>query len=641
MLKSLQGRLTLLFIAFVLLVAVSVGAMMWGSETQRQDALLINLSGRQRMLAQQMARLAFEAGAGQVTINAALLEVEQTFDQTLYAFRDGGMAPNLPNADALLPLARDPEIRSALSQVDTTWGDFRTLLDKLKQTPRDDPSFVLALQSIKEKSSVLLEQSDEVVRLYEADAIAKVNRLRAMQFGFLVGALILLGVGAWVTRKSALAPLQELSRAAIRLGENDLETAALVEGPEEMRALSESFDSMRQSLRASRSELLDLTTTLENRVVQRTRELDALNEVSREIASQLDVRIVLNSVTEKVRALLDGDSAMLCLMDDTKQYLLLKSTSGASPIETADRMSTVNLASAVLTSHQALICGNVQCVGGCGLLTNTHAASHVVAPLRIGDKVIGALCVSSSQANHFSKDATDVATKLANTAAVALQNAQLYAQAERVAMLEERHRLAAEMHDGLGQTLSYLGLMTDQVANLVSNGQNEAALDHLRKTRETIEKTTSEVRTAINSLLDESPPALDLRMCLQHAVEEFKKETNLCVDWQVEMECAPECSRQVAEQALNVTREALKNVARHAEAKHVTVKMGRTNGHYFVAVKDDGKGFDTSQPEPSGHFGLRVMQARAAHIGGKLRIESEPGAGSRVTLTFPNSEEEE
>ena len=641
MLKSLQGRLTLLFVAFVLLVVVSISAMMWGSETQRQDGLLINLAGRQRMLAQQMARLAFEAGEGQDIPNAALQEAEQTFDQTLGALRDGGEAPYLSDATATLPFTRDLAIRSALDEAGLIWGDFRVLLDQLQQTPRDDPSFAAALQSVEEKSSALVARADAVVRLYEADAIAKVNRLRAMQVVFLVGALILLGVGAWITRKSALAPLRELAQAANRLGENDLDTAVQVGGPEEMRMLSDSFDSMRKSLRASRSELLDLTSTLENRVAQRTRELDALNEVSREIASRLDVRHVLNSVTEKVRALLDGDSAMLCLMDEENQYLMLKAVSGVPSIETSDQMSTVNLASAVLTSQQALVCSNAQCVGGCGLLSNTHSASHVVAPLRIGDKVIGALCVSSSQANHFSKDVTDVATKLANTAAVALQNAQLYAQAERVAMLEERHRLAAEMHDGLGQTLSYLGLMTDQAANLVSSGQNEAALDHLRKTRETIEKTTSEVRIAINSLLDESPPVLDLRIRMQNIVEEFKKETSLRVDWQVEMECAPECSRQVAEQALNVTREALKNAARHAEAKHVTVKMGRTNGHYFVAVKDDGKGFDTSQPEPNGHFGLRVMQARAAHIGGELLIESEPGAGSRVTLTFPNSEEKQ
>src|SRR3990172_4314625 len=325
MLKSLQARLTLLFAAFVLLVLVSVGAMMWGSETQRQDALLINLAGRQRMLTQQMARLAFEAGEGEDVTNAALQETEQTFNQTLRALRDGGEAPYLSDTAVTLPLTRDPVIRSALDEVTLIWSDFRTLLDDLQKTPRDDPSISVTLQSVEEKSSTLVERADDVVRLYEADAIAKVNRLRAMQIGFLIGASILIGVGAWVTRQSALKPLGELSRAAIRLGENDLETAVQVEGPEEMRALSESFDSMRQSLHASRSELLELTSTLETRVAQRTRELDALNEVSREIASQLDVQTVLNSVTEKARALGRGDSAMLCLLDDAKKYLLLQS----------------------------------------------------------------------------------------------------------------------------------------------------------------------------------------------------------------------------------------------------------------------------------------------------------------------------
>lgn len=632
MFKSLQGRLSLLFVAFVLLVVVSVSAMMWGSETQRQDALLINLAGRQRMLAQQMARLAFEAGMGEDATNAALQETERTFDQTLRALRDGGDAPYLSDTTVTLPFTRDPGIRSALDEATLAWSGFRALLDELQQTPRDDPTFSAALQSVEEESSMLVARADEVVRLYEADATAKVNRLRAMQVGFLAGALILLGAGAWVTRQSALTPLRELSRAAIRLGENDLDTAVQIEGPKEMRMLSDSFDSMRKSLRASRSELLELMSTLEQRVTQRTRELNALNEVSREIASQLDARFVLKSVTDKARMLLDGDSAMLCLLDEAKQYLWLKSVSGVPSVETTDRMSTVNGASAVLTSQHALICSNAQCVGGCGLLTNAHAASHVVAPLRIRDKVIGALCVGSSQPNYFSKESADVVTKLANTAAVALQNAQLYAQAERVAMLEERHRVAAEIHDGLAQTLSYLGLTTDQTAELLSEGQDEAALERLRKTRETIERTTGEVRRAINSLMEEPLSEFDLSGQLKNEINMFAEETRLRVVWSAES--PPRCSRQVAEQALNVTREALKNVARHAEAKHVNVRLGRENGHYLIAIEDDGKGFDASQPEPNGHFGLKIMRARAAHIGGHVEIESERGRGTRVTLTW-------
>lgn len=640
MLKSLQGRLTLLFVAFVLLVVVSIGAMMWGSETQRQDALLINLTGRQRMLAQQMARLAFEAGEGEDATNTTLRETEQTFEKTLRALINGGDAPYLFDTTVTLPLTRDTEIRSALSQVDTTWGDFRILLNKLQQTPRDNPSFALTLQSIEEKSSVLLEQSDEVVRLYEADAIAKVNRLRAMQFGFLVGALILLGIGAWITRKSALEPLRELARVANRLGENDLDTAVLVEGPEEMRALSVSFDLMRRSLRASRSELLDLTSTLENRVAQRTRELDALNEVSRDIASQLDVRRVLNSVTEKARLLLDGDTSMLCLLDEAGEYLMLKSVSGMPSIETKELTSAVNQASAVLTSQQALICSNAECVGGCGLLSNAHAASHVVAPLRIGAATLGALCVSVSHPNHFSKESADVVTKLANTAAVALQNARLYAQAEKVAALEERNRIAADIHDGLGQTLSYLGLVADQTAELIAEGQDEKALAHLGRARGTINEATRQARESIQRLLDPAPRERKLCGLLKETAREFEEKYGVQIHCRSDENVSAAIPRETVEQALNVTREALENACKHAGAQAIRIHLGWENGHCFVRVEDDGRGFDPDSPCPDsrGHFGLRVMQARAAHIGGNLRVESAPGAGSRVTLTFPNGE---
>jgi Type IV pili methyl-accepting chemotaxis transducer N-term len=161
MLKSLQGRLTLLFTAFALLVLVSVSAMMWGLETQRQDALVINLAGRQRMLAQQLARLAYEAGEGEDFTNTALQEIGQTFDQTLRALLDGGDAPYLSDTAVTLPLTRDLEIRTALNEVDLTWGGFRALLDKLQQTPRDDSSFAITLQAIEEKSSALASQADE------------------------------------------------------------------------------------------------------------------------------------------------------------------------------------------------------------------------------------------------------------------------------------------------------------------------------------------------------------------------------------------------------------------------------------------------------------------------------------------------
>ena len=89
----------------------------------------------------------------------------------------------------------------------------------------------------------------------------------------------------------------------------------------------------------------------------------------------------------------------------------------------------------------------------------------------------------------------------------------------------------------------------------------------------------------------------------------------------------------------NIAREALHNAARHAAAQTITMRLEQANGHYVVAVQDDGQGFDPSQPGPDGHFGLKIMQARAAHIGGQFQVESAAGRGTTVTLAWPAGRE--
>jgi nitrate/nitrite-specific signal transduction histidine kinase len=631
--KRLQSQLIFLFIAFALLVVTSVGVTYWGLQTQGQDALVINLAGRQRMLIQQMTRLSLQVRDGDESALAELHEAERVFDQTLSAFQNGGSAPYLTDSVVNLPATSDTQVLEALSDVESSWEQYRSTLDAMIASGDS----VLVLE---DRSNDLVQKADVVVRLYETTSTAKVNRLRSIQVTFLVLALALLATGAWMTRRSLLKPLQELGLAAKRLGENQLDAPIQVEGPEEMRALSGAFDEMRSRLHVTRNELIQLNSTLEQRVAQRTQELETLNEVSREISSRLDIQQVLNSVTDKARTLLGGEVASLCLVDESQHWLKLQTLSGPKHAVVGNTMRADNeFASAVLTGEDAMICGVGSCQGGCRMLSDEYRASHLAAPLRIGDRIIGALCVGSPAQNQFATESADMLTKLANVAVIALENARLFAQAERVATLEERRRVAAEMHDGLGQTLSYLGLMTDQVVEFLSDGQDDAALERLHKTRETIGKATSDVRRAINKLMDDSPASKDLCTRLRETLEEIASGHDLESVWRSDVDSAPECSPQTAEQVYHITREALTNAAQHANAKKVSVQVGRNNENYFVTIEDDGKGFDISQPAPGGHFGLQIMQARAKHIGGEISLQSTPGSGTRVTLTWQMEKE--
>ncbi len=397
MIQRLQTQLILLFIAFASLVLVSVGVTYWGLQTQGQDALVINLAGRQRMLIQQMTRLSFQLQDGDESAPVALKESEEIFSQTLSALQHGGSAPYLADSVVNLPATSDAQIQTALRDVESSWGQYRSTLDAM------DSSASLQV-TLEGQSDDLVQKADVVVRLYEATSTAKVNRLRIIQVVFLVFAMLLLAVGAWMTRRSLLKPLDDLVLAAKRLGENQLDAPIQVEGPEEMRTLSQAFDEMRSRLHAARGELIQWNATLEQRVAQRTRELETLNEVSREISSRLDIQQVLNSVTEKARTLLGGEVASLCLVDESQHWLKLQTLSGPKHAVVGDTMRADNdFANTVLAGDGAMICGVGSCQGGCRMLSDEYRTSHLAAPLRIGNRVIGALCVGSPAQNQFAE----------------------------------------------------------------------------------------------------------------------------------------------------------------------------------------------------------------------------------------------
>ena len=629
----------LLFLAFFLLIAISVAATFWGTEAQKMDALIINLAGRQRMLGQQMTRLALEIEKEGVEDHALELKNSaDTFDQTLQALRYGGTASDLPGQTVDLPPARDRQLLSQLDQVEQTWGAFRVPLGVVLNSEPGEAQFKAAIKSMEQISPDLVGQADAIVRMYEAAAARKIARLRWLQTSFFAVALVLLAIGALITRKTVLTPLKALGIAAERIGSGDLDTPVQVAGAGEMKLLADTFEVARQRLLDSQKELFSWADSLEERVMQRTRELEGLYQVSRDISSRLDVRDVLSSVTQQARQLLGAEVAFLCLVDETGQVLNLHASSG--PTEAVVRSSAFlhdPIPSQVLAGEHTLPCGVDSCLGSCGIVDAPYRVSQLVAPLRMGERVIGALCVGSSNAAAFSTEAEVLLNRLANSAAVALENARLYAQAERLATLEERQRLAADMHDGLAQTLNYLRLAVYSAEAQIDSGQQTEALATLERMLRALNQAESEVRRAITSLQEVFPLYYTLQEQLAKLAEEFSNGNNH-VAWVTSIKIPLVLPSEDTEQVLRFAREALLNACRHAQARHVTLRLEQDDGQALAVVEDDGQGFDPSAaPESDSrpHFGLKIMDARAARIGGKIEICSALGKGTRVTLTWP------
>jgi signal transduction histidine kinase len=224
-----------------------------------------------------------------------------------------------------------------------------------------------------------------------------------------------------------------------------------------------------------------------------------------------------------------------------------------------------------------------------------------------------------------------------NRAAVALMNAHLHKQLEWAAALEERQRIAADMHDGLAQTVSILGLQVDKAAELTATGPNDEALEKLSTIREIVGEVSVDVRRSIASLKETPQPRRPLQDLLSDLPHQLPFSEGPAIDLDFREQEPLFLPQEQGAEALLVVQEALLNARRHAQAQRIAIVLERRGREMTITVGDDGRGFDPSAwwEDSQDHFGLSIMHARAARIGGQLEIDSVPGQGTRVILILP------
>jgi two-component system, NarL family, nitrate/nitrite sensor histidine kinase NarX len=645
-LTSILSKTGLIFLAFAALVVISVGATYRGVHSQRDDAMVINQAGRQRMLVHYMVRLVSEyEQSGDPALLFSLEEAIDKFEKTLHALYAESRPQNFTGRNLELPAASNPEIIAALETVHITWMLFKDRLIEVKTSQPGDARLLATISSLQDLSNQLIEHSERVVLLYEADSIAKVNRLFIVQFAFMIGAILLLMFSGRLVYRTLILPLRELDSAAGRIGKGDLFTPVRVTGPAEVDLLSETLELMRVQLLDSQTQLQAWGKTLEEKVAHRTQELEALSTVSREISSRLDISSVLQSITDKTSELISSEAAFLCLLDNKGDSLKLHASSG--PGEAVSSLSSQIMDQSItqlLAGEKAVPCPAGGCRRLCGIVSQPYQVSHVAAPLRVEDRVIGALCVGSSKPGAFSEESARLLMKLAYAAAVALENARLFERAERTAALEERQRIAADMHDGLAQTISTLQMMVDLAKTQLEKGSIGKAGQTLKKGRAAIDQASTDIRYALASLQEDLPIHSTLQGQLTDLAAEFSRQ-GLNMQWEDKTTSPIVLPQSINEQLLRITREALLNAAGHSRSENILLRLEICADSGKIIVKDNGQGFDLQEafsggeknPKPGMHFGLKIMQARAARLGGCLEIESVKGIGTCVTLVWPLS----
>ncbi len=256
-------------------------------------------------------------------------------------------------------------------------------------------------------------------------------------------------------------------------------------------------------------------------------------------------------------------------------------------------------------------------------------------PVKVEGRAIGNLYLTDRiDGKPFTDDDERLVKSFARHAGLAIHNARMHEELRQLAVLQERERIAQDLHDGSIQSLYAVSLALEDTAELMGIDPTQA-VDRIDHAIESIHGTIQEIRDFIMGLDPDARTAVDLLAGLTALADEFERSTLI----EVELASDPDVPIDADEalQLIQLTREAMSNVARHADASKVTVNVEDRRERLRLSIIDDGKGFDTSAGQRPGHHGLTNMHARAESLGGSLVIASG-NDGTRVVFEMPRGE---
>jgi signal transduction histidine kinase len=392
-----------------------------------------------------------------------------------------------------------------------------------------------------------------------------------------------------------------------------------------------------------------VVTRLEQRIVAQNRELEQRNE---ELGALLAVGRAASSSLERSELL---DEAMAAILEFTRADAAEVWLRGEG-----DELTLVGhrgLAEAAFTARVRIRAGEglpgLAAELGVPVVVHDLAADPRVArdalrafgfqsycglPLRYRGETMGVLGVAALDPGKLSSAVElRLLEGIAERLATAIENSLLHGRVLDGAVLEERMRLARELHDGVAQVLGYINMQTHAIDKLLESGDTPAARAELARLDDVARDVYRDVREEILGLRV-SLPRQGLVPALRSYLAEYEPMTATALHLEVEEGVASRELPPTTEiQLVRIVQEALSNIRKHAGAANASVRLSANGDGLTVEVSDDGRGFDPLRSEPTGwpRFGLRTMRERAQAIGGRFELSSHPAQGTRVAVHVP------
>lgn len=373
--------------------------------------------------------------------------------------------------------------------------------------------------------------------------------------------------------------------------------------------------------------IVDETALALEGVRLRRREMTTLEQLQA-VREKTDLKALLLDLLENIQGSLEVDVALVALWDES-DGLMTNVISRGELDENIQHLAQGALLS-VKNSRAPVIMGNASA----GTAPTHEAYALMGVPLLVQDQpALGAILVAGKNDKPLQSRQLNILEAIANQVALVIRNVNSMADLEFKAMIEERTRLAREIHDGLAQTLGFLKLKLAQMKNYLEQGDLERLQQLLPNCYEALSDAYQDARQAIDGLhlssFDEG-----LASWLLPTLDDFQATSNLAVTLQRPVD-DPGFPPEVHAQLVRIVQESLSNVRKHARASHVRVSSRLHNGEYLLEIQDDGIGFNPDDVSLQSQHGLRSMRERAELIGADFQVTSRREAGTLVGIRLP------
>jgi PAS domain S-box-containing protein len=367
-------------------------------------------------------------------------------------------------------------------------------------------------------------------------------------------------------------------------------------------------------------------------------ELAVLYDVASVASESIDLDTILTSSLDRVLPTMRATKGTIHLWNERTKTLDLAAYRGLSSSAVA-QLNYVspgsNVIGQVFEQGAPLAVSNMGDVLDLRNPPNVHLFhTYLGAPMRAKGKVLGVISVLGKARHQFSSEQISLLTSIAHQIGVAVENARLYQEAGQLAVMEERRRLARDLHDSVTQSLFSLTLFAEAGQRLLRSGHTEEAEEHLTWLSQTARDALKEMRLLVYEL---RPLVLEetggLVMAIQRRLDAVERRAGIKA--QIIADGPLKLPLYVEENLYRVIQEALNNSLKHASADSVTVLSHVDGASIQVVIEDNGVGFDWETVRDKGGMGLLNMRERTEKIGGEIEICSQAGLGTRVEIRVP------